>query len=120
MCLIKVAVMYLFSVCLLEFGWLVLFLFFFILIVLKDVLLAPSRAEKETGIESATRRLLGCCEFSLKIKKLIVLMDFDVFLKLGICLMLVSLSLVKKRHIPMCNTAIFLPVHELCCSFLLF
>lgn len=43
-----------------------------------------------------------------------------MFLKLGVCLMLVSLSLVKKRGIPMCNTAIVLPIHELCCSFLLF
>lgn len=59
------------------FGFVLVFVFF-TLIVLKDVLLAPSRAEKETGIESATRRLLGCWEFSLKIKKLIVLMDFDV------------------------------------------
>lgn len=42
------------------------------------MLLAPSKAEKEAGIERGARRFLGCWQFSLKIKKLILLMDFDM------------------------------------------
>lgn len=77
MCLIKVAVMYLFSVCLSVEVY--LFICFYTLIVLKNVLLAPSKAEKETGIECTARGLLRCWEFSFKIIKLILLMDFNMF-----------------------------------------
>lgn len=75
MCLIKVAAMYLCSVCLWEF----VFCFcFYTLIILKNVLLASSKTEKETGIECGARRLLGCWQFSLKNKKLILLIDFNM------------------------------------------